>query len=160
MNRPHEHCPDCGARLPETEWPRDCRECDATHFLNPTPVAILLQPVGDGILTVRRDIPPHEGELALPGGFIELEESWREAATREAREEAGIDVDPAEVEVFDVCSAPDGTVLIVGLGPETSGGIMADARPSAEASELVVVDRPRELAFPIHTEVLADWFTP
>ncbi|MFB6374695.1 MAG: NUDIX domain-containing protein, partial [Bradymonadaceae bacterium] len=92
----------------------------------------------------RRDIPPHEGELALPGGFIELEESWQEAATREAREETGIEVNAAEVEVFDVRSAPDGTVLIFGLAPGAPRDVLAEASLSSEASELVVVEEPQE----------------
>jgi ADP-ribose pyrophosphatase YjhB (NUDIX family) len=157
MDRPHTHCPDCGAQLPEGDFPQTCEECETTHFLNPTPVAVLVQPVGDGVLTVRRDIPPHNGELALPGGFIGLEESWEEAAVRELREETGVEVDAADVDVFDVESAPDGTVLIFGRGPQLGDEAIADFSPTDEVTELVVVERPRELAFALHTDVLERW---
>lgn len=157
MKPSHSHCPECGTELPETDWPRECDVCGSTHFLNPTPVAVLVQPVEDGVLTVRRNIPPHEGELALPGGFIELDESWEQAAARETYEETGIEVDADAVEVFDVHSAPDGTVLIFGIAPPHPRAVLDDADLSGEASELVVVDDVRELAFPIHTEVLTDW---
>jgi ADP-ribose pyrophosphatase YjhB (NUDIX family) len=158
MNRPHSHCPDCGAQLPETDWPRSCRECDSTHFLNPTPVAVMIVPVGEGVLTVRRDVPPHRGELALPGGFIDLEESWQEAATRELREETGLVADPTEVEVLDVLSAPDGTVLVFGRVPPHPPDAIDGFEPTRETSELAVVPEACELAFPLHTEILSRWF--
>ncbi|MGK7931847.1 MAG: NUDIX domain-containing protein [Microcystaceae cyanobacterium] len=43
------------------------------------------------VMLIKRDIPPYEGEWALPGGFVRLEESLEEAARRELREETGID---------------------------------------------------------------------
>jgi len=38
-----------------------------------------LIPVHDGLLFVRRGIEPRKGKLALPGGFINLGETWQEA---------------------------------------------------------------------------------
>ena len=43
------------------------------------------------VLLIQRDLPPHEGAWALPGGFVELDETVEEAARRELREETGID---------------------------------------------------------------------
>jgi 8-oxo-dGTP diphosphatase len=43
------------------------------------------------IMLIQRDIPPFQGEWALPGGFIHLDESLEEAALRELREETGIE---------------------------------------------------------------------
>ena len=43
------------------------------------------------VMLIQRDIPPFEGEWALPGGFIHLDESLEEAAFRELREETGIE---------------------------------------------------------------------
>jgi ADP-ribose pyrophosphatase YjhB (NUDIX family) len=114
--------------------------------------------VAGGVLTIRRDIPPHVGELALPGGFIELEESWEEAAVRELQEETGLEVAYEEVGTFDVHSAPDGTVLIFGHASRLEREALEEVELSSEASELVVVEELRELAFPLHTRVLSDWF--
>lgn len=43
------------------------------------------------VMLIQRDIPPFQGEWALPGGFIHLDESLEEAAKRELREETGIE---------------------------------------------------------------------
>jgi ADP-ribose pyrophosphatase YjhB (NUDIX family) len=51
-------------------------------------VAVVLLPVHGALVTVRRDMEPRKGELAPPGGFMELGETWQEAAARELREEA------------------------------------------------------------------------
>ncbi|NUP62316.1 MAG: NUDIX domain-containing protein [Nonomuraea sp.] len=153
------YCSFCGAAFaPGLPWPRTCAACGSTSYLNPLPVAVLLLPVDDGLLVVRRDVEPHRGELALPGGFIDMGESWQEAAVRELREETGVVADAADVTLLDVISAPDGTVLIFGLGPRVSAAGLPPVAPTAETSEWTVVDGPAELAFSTHTQVVAAYF--
>src|ERR1044072_4464141 len=92
------HCTFCGARfVPQQPWPRRCGACGETSYLNPKPVAVAVQPVGAGLLVVRRGIPPAEDRLALPGGYVDVDETWQAAAVRELREETGLAVDPADV---------------------------------------------------------------
>lgn len=42
------------------------------------------------VLLIQRDLPPHEGHWALPGGFVRIDETLEEAARRELSEETGL----------------------------------------------------------------------
>ncbi|MEM7049085.1 MAG: NUDIX domain-containing protein [Acidobacteriota bacterium] len=42
------------------------------------------------VMLIQRDLPPSEGEWALPGGFVRVDESLDEAARRELLEETGL----------------------------------------------------------------------
>ncbi len=42
------------------------------------------------VLLIKRASPPYQGEWALPGGFIKLDESLEEGARRELEEETGV----------------------------------------------------------------------
>lgn len=140
-----------------------CAGCGETTWRNPLPVAVTLLPVDGagrrrGLVVVRRDIEPGRGELGLPGGFIELGESWREAAVRELREETGITADPGEVRLFDVHSAPSGTLLVFGVLPARPKASLPPVVATEEATEWLVLTGPVRLAFPTHTRAMADYF--
>lgn len=155
----HTYCSFCGSRFPEgLHWPRTCPTCHNTTYRNPLPVAVVLVPVGRGLVVIRRAVAPRIGELALPGGYINLGESWQEAGAREVMEETGLSLDPATIRDFRVRSAPDGTVLIFGLAESVDGSALASFQPTSESSECLVIEAPSELAFPLHSEAVHDYF--
>jgi ADP-ribose pyrophosphatase YjhB (NUDIX family) len=117
-----------------------------------------LVPVDGGILCIRRGIPPHVGKLALPGGFIDLGESWQAACSREVQEETGLLIDAKSITDFRVRSAPDSTLLVFGCSAPIGKADLPDFQPTNETTELVVVREPIELAFSLHTDALAAWF--
>lgn len=54
------------------------------------------------VLLVKRGAPPLQGEWSLPGGVVELGETLRGAAEREALEETGLSVRAGDVlDIFD-----------------------------------------------------------
>lgn len=153
------HCSYCGARYPEgLGWPRACDGCGGVIYRNPIPVAVALVPAAGGLLCVRRNIEPGKGRLALPGGYIDFGETWQEACRRELIEETGLVIDAEELRIFEVASAPNGTLLIFGLARERSLDFLEGIQPSEETMECVLVREPIELAFPLHTRMMAAFF--
>ncbi len=64
--------------------------------------AVIVDPQARRVVLVRRAAPPLEGEWSLPGGVVEVGETMRAAAEREALEETGLNIAAGEVlEVFD-----------------------------------------------------------
>jgi ADP-ribose pyrophosphatase YjhB (NUDIX family) len=62
------------------------------------------------VVIVQRANEPRKGEWSIPGGVLEIGETLRQCAAREAREETGLEVEPGEVlDVFDsITTEPDG----------------------------------------------------
>nr|WP_159999831.1 NUDIX hydrolase [Roseomonas sp. 18066] len=54
---------------------------------------------GDDVLMVKRGRPPRQGDWSIPGGAQNLGETAEQAARRELREEAGIEVGPLALAV-------------------------------------------------------------
>jgi ADP-ribose pyrophosphatase YjhB (NUDIX family) len=156
----NSHCSYCGEPFAaEQAWPRTCSACGHTSYLNPAPVAVVLVPVDGGLLCVRRSIEPKKGELALPGGFMEVHETWQEGCARELREETGVVIAAEEIELFRVSSAAkEGLLLVFGLaGPRRLADLPAFVH-NEEVSERTVLGQPAELAFPLHTRVVREYF--
>jgi ADP-ribose pyrophosphatase YjhB (NUDIX family) len=142
-----------------------CATCAETTWRNPLPVAVAMLPVDAaapagrrGLVVVRRDIEPARGELALPGGFIEVGESWEEAAVRELREETGLLASATEVRLFAVHSVAFGTINIFGLLPARRADDLPLSAPTEEATEWLVLTEPQPLAFSTHTLAMREYF--
>jgi ADP-ribose pyrophosphatase YjhB (NUDIX family) len=154
------HCSYCGDPFAADQpWPRVCAACANVTYVNPTPVAIVLIPVDDGLLVIRRAIEPAIGRLALPGGFLELHETWQQGCARELREETGLEADADAIRLFAIHSATaQGLLLVFGIAPTRRAADLPAFVPNGEASEMVVLRGPEALAFPLHTRIVADYF--
>lgn len=98
------------------------------------------------VLLVKRGSPPLLGEWSLPGGVVELGETLRAAAEREAHEETGLIVNAGEVlEVLDRIipgkdAAPQYHYVLIDFlcavngGELRAGGDAADVRWAAESA--------------------------
>ena len=106
---PFRRCPVCLcekiAYLDERKW--SCPLCGFTLYHNTAAAVGLIIPVQDkngvSVLCVKRGREPRKGFYALPGGFVDPDESAENACVRECREETGI----TPVSLRYVCSAPN-----------------------------------------------------
>ncbi len=111
---------------------------------------------GNSVLLVRRRRAPFRGRLALPGGFVEYEETVEAAMAREIREETGLKGRPRGI--LGVYSGPDRdprhptTTIVFAMtgraGRPRAGDDAADAR-------WVPLSAARGLAFD-HDLILAE----
>ncbi|MDQ1043777.1 NUDIX domain-containing protein [Streptomyces sp. V4I2] len=161
---PGSHCSACGALYGEgvSDWPRTCPACSTVAYRNPLPVAVALQPVydtqGTALVVITRTITPARGGIALPGGYIDDREDWRQALVRELKEETGIDAASRDVRLVDALSSSDGHLLLFGVLPERSADGLTPSAATDETEGWHLLRRPEELAFPLHTLVVRAWF--
>ncbi len=89
--------------------------------------------VRDGsVLLIERGWPPYQGQVALPGGHVDVGETSRAAGARELLEEAGVDVDPEALVLVGVYDAPlrdpRGRYVTVAYLARVPAGTAAQAR--------------------------------
>lgn len=110
---------------------------------------------------IRRHNPPFQGEWAIPGGFMHIDETLEEAARRELREETSVDSGPLlQGRVFDavdrdprdrVISVPYVTLL------RSEGVHLAHGDDAADARMFTPYNLPEALAFD-HFDILIAMF--
>lgn len=161
MSKNAHFCSCCGNAMGLiSDWPAPCQSCGRKTYRNPIPVAVALVPVLDppGLLTIRRGIEPGVGKLALPGGYVDWHDlSWQHAAAREVFEETGLKISETDFRAFDVVSSSDKKVLVFAISKPVSISLPQFV-PTAETTELVIIGEPTELAFPLHTQAVAQYF--
>jgi ADP-ribose pyrophosphatase YjhB (NUDIX family) len=127
-----------------------------TEIKSPLLTVDIIIHYGDGIVMIeRKNYPPG---WALPGGFVDYDESLEAAAVREAKEETSLDV--ILEGQFHAYSRPGRdprfhtvTIVFAGKGRGTLKG-RDDAREAAVYTEQHL---PESIAFD-HREILADYF--
>ncbi|OUV02594.1 MAG: hypothetical protein CBC42_07440 [Betaproteobacteria bacterium TMED82] len=91
-------CSECGSTsslkipLEDNRERVICDECGYIQYENPKIVVGTLCTYENKILLCKRAIEPRYGFWTLPAGFLELNESTREGATRETIEESGAEI--------------------------------------------------------------------
>jgi ADP-ribose pyrophosphatase YjhB (NUDIX family) len=112
-------CTFCGNSLPDIKsWPHQCVLCGKFLYNSPKPVVALVIPAYSpnsnttrGLLIIKRGIEPYKGVWAFPGGYIDYQESWQNAAVREAREEIGVELDPKHLRLDRIETTPNNYIV-------------------------------------------------
>lgn len=119
--RKFKYCPKCAQELisrpVEGRDRQMCPSCGWINFLNPLPVAQCLVRNSRGeLLLAKRGVEPYKGYWALPGGFVEIDESPEEAGRRELEEETGLRGEPGRMLGIHLQkSLVYGYVLVIGV---------------------------------------------
>ncbi len=91
-------CSECGSKVSLQAVAGDnrqrfvCDDCGKTHYQNPNVLVATYVCVGESMLWIKRGTAPAAGKWAIPGGYMENDETPEAGASRELREETGIDV--------------------------------------------------------------------
>lgn len=156
-------CSRCGGELrfgPVEGEERDrlaCPSCGFVCYVNPRLVVTTL-PVDDRgeVTLIRRGIAPGYNQWAQPGGFLEIDETVREAAIRETLEETGLRVEPETL--IGLYSRVQAAVVVVAYEARIVGGQRSVSRESLETRAFAPDQIPwTEIAFETSVRALRDW---
>jgi ADP-ribose pyrophosphatase YjhB (NUDIX family) len=156
-------CSRCGAALafgPVHGEERDrlaCPSCGFIFYVNPRLVVTTLPITDRGeVMLIKRGIEPGLGLWAQPGGFLEIDETVRDAAIRETREETGLDVEPGDI--LGLYSRVPAAVVVVAYEARIVGGRPLVTHESLETRPFAPEAIPwPEVAFETSIRALRDW---
>jgi ADP-ribose pyrophosphatase YjhB (NUDIX family) len=156
-------CSRCGTALtfgPIEGEERDrlaCPGCGFVFYVNPRLVVTTLPVTERGeVILIRRGIAPGYDMWAQPGGFLEIDETVRDAAIRETLEETGLQVEP--LRIVGLYSRVPAAVVVVAFEARIVGGTPLVTRESLETRPFAPDEIPwDEIAFETSLWALRDW---
>jgi ADP-ribose pyrophosphatase YjhB (NUDIX family) len=156
-------CSRCGAALrfgPIEGEERDrlaCPSCGFVFYVNPRLVVTTLPVTEEGkVMLIRRGIEPSYDMWAQPGGFLEIDETVREAAIRETLEETGLQVEPGEI--IGLYSRVQAAVVVIAFEAQIVGGEPLVTPESLETRPFAPDEIPwQEIAFETSVRAIHDW---
>jgi ADP-ribose pyrophosphatase YjhB (NUDIX family) len=134
-----------------------CPSCGFVFYVNPRLVVTTLPITDRGeVMLISRGIAPGYGMWAQPGGFLEIDETVREAAIRETLEETGLHVEP--LEIIGLYSRIQAAVVVVAFEARVVGGEPLVTRESLETRPFAPEAIPwQQIAFETSIRALRDW---
>ncbi len=131
-----------------------CRACGRVVYYDPKVAAVTIIARNGGILLVRRANQPGFGLWSVPGGYVDRGEVVEEAATREVREETGLEVEISRlVGIFSEAGRP--VILVAYAGVEVGGQLTSG--PETLDVDFFPPDALPPMAFPGDAKILEAW---
>ena len=134
-----------------------CPSCGFVFYVNPRLVVTTLPITDRGeVILIRRGIAPGYDMWAQPGGFLEIDETVREAAVRETLEETGLQIEP--LEIIGLYSRVQAAVVVVAYEARIVGGEPRVTHESLETRPFAPEAIPwPQIAFETSIRALRDW---
>ena len=153
MEIAYRFCPTCAgpleSRLLKKGDPERlvCTACGQVVYLDPkVAVGTVIRTEDGQLVLVRRAIEPGYGLWVFPGGYVDRGEDVTAAAVREAREEAGLDVELERL--INVYSYGRRSLVVIVYAARITGGELCTDEECLEARLFAPADIPwSELAF-------------
>ena len=161
--RPYSFCPMCGGALEPRAIKQNeperlvCVRCGFVFYLDPkVAVGTIIRDDAGRIVLVKRAIEPGYGKWVYPGGYVDRGELVRDAALREAREEAGLVVRLERL--INVYSYPGRAPVVIVYTATIVGGTLMVDDEGLEARFFRPEDIPwDDLAFPSTHDALREY---
>ena len=157
-----KYCPVCATPLIEKNINHIsrpfCPTCGLTLFLDPKLVVVVVVRHADKLLLGKRNMEPGKGLWSFFGGYVDRGEKVEEAATREVKEETGLDVQlDGLIGIYSEQGNPH--VLIVYQASIINYQVSSLAVQPEEISELAffALEELPDLAFSVDQHILSDW---
>jgi ADP-ribose pyrophosphatase YjhB (NUDIX family) len=134
-----------------------CEKCGWIYYRNPLPVVVCAVRDKLGrILVVKRNMKPGLNKWALPGGFVESNESLENACLRELREETGLRCKIKRlIGVYTQATKEYGSVLVAGFEAYITGGSLSINSELKEACFVYRKGLP-SIPFSSHNKILSN----
>ena len=161
--RPYSFCPMCGGALEPRAIKQNeperlvCVRCGFVFYLDPkVAVGTIIRDDDGRIVLVKRAIEPGYGKWVYPGGYVDRGELVKDAAVREAREEAGLQVRLERL--INVYSYPGRAPVVIVYAATIVGGTLMVDDEGLEARFFRAEESPwDELAFPSTHDALREY---
>ena len=161
--RPYSFCPMCGGALEPRAIKQNeperlvCVRCGFVFYLDPkVAVGTIIRDDDSRIVLVKRAIEPGYGKWVYPGGYVDRGELVRDAALREAREEAGLQVRLERL--INVYSYPGRAPVVIVYAATIVGGTLMVDDEGLEARFFRAEEIPwDDLAFPSTHDALREY---
>jgi ADP-ribose pyrophosphatase YjhB (NUDIX family) len=159
----YNFCPVCGGRLErrllkagDPERPV-CTQCGQVVYLDPkVAVGTIVRTADSRIVLVRRAIEPGFGLWVFPGGYVDRGEAVTGAAVREAREEAGLEVELDGL--VNIYSYATRSLIVIVYAARAVGGELCTDEECLEARLFKPEEIPwNQLAFHSTTRALREY---
>lgn len=164
MEIEYRYCPTCAGRLePRLIKAGDpqrpvCTSCGQVLYLDPkVAVGTIIRTADERLVLVRRAIEPGYGLWVFPGGYVDRGEEVTGAAVREAREEAGLEV---ELEgLVNIYSYAARSLIVIVYAARAVRGELCTDEECLEARLFTPSEVPwDQLAFHSTTQALREYF--
>jgi ADP-ribose pyrophosphatase YjhB (NUDIX family) len=157
-----KYCPDCGSLVEVRELegrPRAfCPQCRRIHYLQLKVGAGAIIEEEGRLLLLQRTQQPFAGDWNLPAGYVEADESPRQAVIRETFEETGLQVEADElVDVYFFADDPRGNGILIVYRCHIVGGKLQETDEGCQPTFFTPQEIPSNLSGGGHKEAVPAW---